>query len=93
MALAQGQADRDTPALVQVAAGLPQVEVCVDLPSGRPPKELPQIIAVMVKDDVEAGFIKSAIVQKYRRYCPFSRTRLTDIISDARLERMAKTLT
>lgn len=37
-------------------------EVRVELPSGRPPKELPQVIAVIVKD-VAAGFAKSAIVR------------------------------
>ena len=38
-------------------------EVRVELPSERPPEELPQVIAVMVKDVVDAGFTKSAIVR------------------------------
>ena len=47
----------------------------------------------MVKDDFNAGFTKSAIVWKYRRYCRFSRTYLSDIINDGRLDQMAKTPT
>ena len=38
-----------------MGAGLPQAEASVDLPSGRPPKELPQVIAAMGNVD-DAGF-------------------------------------
>lgn len=91
--LVQQQAERDTRALVKAATDLLQQEFCLELPSGRPPKVLPREIAAMVKDDVDAGFTRSAIVRKYKRYCRFSRTYLSDIINDGRLDEMAKTPT
>ena len=44
----------------------------------------------MVDDDVEAGYTKSAIIRKYKKYYRFSRTYLSDIIKDGRLKAMAK---
>lgn len=93
VALVQQQAERDTRALVKAATDLLQQEACLEVPSGRPPKVLPPEIAAMVKDDVDAGYSKSAIVRKYRRYCRFSRTYLSDIINDGRLDEMAQTPT
>ena len=93
VALMQQQAERDTRALVKAATEQPRQEPRLELPSGRPRKVLTPEIAAMVKDDFNAGFTKSAIVRKYRRYCRFSRTYLSDIINDGRLDQMAKTPT
>ena len=93
VALMQQQAERDTRALVKAATELPRQESRLELPSGRPRKVLTPEIAAMVKDDFNAGFTKSAIVRKYWRYCRFSRTYLSDIINDSRLDQMAKTPT
>ena len=90
VALVQAQAERDRKALVQIAVEFLQQETCIELPVGRPLKELPQEVAAMVDDDVEAGYTKSAIIRKYKKYYRFSRTYLSDIIKDGRLKAMAK---
>lgn len=62
---------------------------CVERRNGRRLKVLPREIALLVLQDVEAGYSLSAIVERFKPICPFSRTWLAEVIKDGRLREMA----
>ena len=62
---------------------------CVERKDGRRQKELPKEIALLVLQDVEAGYSLSAIVERFKLVYPFSRAWLAEVIKNGRLREMA----
>ena len=62
---------------------------CVERKNGRRQKELPKEIALLVLQDVEAGYSLSAIVERFKLVYPFSRAWLAEVIKNGRLREMA----
>ena len=62
---------------------------CVERKNGRRQKELPRKVALLVLQDVEAGYSLSAIVERFKLVYPFSRAWLAEVIKNGRLREMA----
>ena len=74
----------------EIATAFPPVQPLLFDPVALVQVQAERDTRALVKDDYNAGFTKSVIVRKYRRYIRFSRTYLSDIIHDGRLDKMAK---